>query len=327
MSRGINRAAIFLEDRDRDHFLDLLEKAAERFRIRIHAYVLMDNHFHLLVETPEGNLSASMQWLKQAYSIWHNLKHDRVGPLFQGRFKSVPVEDASWAYELSLYLHLNPLRLARFKLSRVERLTAAVVMEKEPTAKEATRLLRALRLFPWSSYHAYAGHVRKPAWLTTETILIRAGGRDAKQSYRKEVQRRLTSGVEGESMERLRDAIAVGSAAFSEKVRKVLRQSDREFAGRYQARKAATLPSVIKAVERHVGTPVVLGKRGGLGRDMALKLARDLCGLTLRELGAQMGGVDYASVHMAIRRLEQKMAKQSDLRKTMDRLKAGLLIV
>jgi chromosomal replication initiation ATPase DnaA len=128
-------------------------------------------------------------------------------------------------------------------------------------------------------------------------------------------------------MERLRDAIAVGSAAFSEKVRKVLRQSDREFAGRYQARKAATLPSVIKAVERHVGTPVVLGKRGGLGRDMALKLARDLCGLTLRELGAQMGGVDYASVHMAIRRLEQKMAKQSDLRKTMDRLKAGLLIV
>ena len=106
------------------------------------AVVLMDNHFHLLVETPEGNLSASLQWLKQAYSIWHNLKHDRVGPLFQGRFKSVPVEDGGWAYELSLYLHLNPLRLARFKLGRVERQAGAVVPEKDPTRKEATRLLR-----------------------------------------------------------------------------------------------------------------------------------------------------------------------------------------
>lgn len=327
MSRGINRAPIFLENRDREHFLELLEKVVERFRIRIHAYVLMDNHFHLLVETPEGNLSSSLQWLKQAYSIWHNLKHDRVGPLFQGRFKSVPVEDASWVYELSLYIHLNPLRLARFKLSRVERQTAAVVPEKEPTPKEATRLLRALRLFPWSSYRAYAGYIRKPGWLATETILGRSGGRNPRQSYRKEVQRRLTSGVEAENMERLRDALAVGSAEFSEKVRKVLRQADREFSGRYQARRAASLPNVIKSVERHLGAPVVLGKRGGLGRDMTLTLARDLCGMTLRELGEQMGGIDYASVHMAIRRMEQRIAEKPEFFKAMDELKASLLNV
>ena len=145
MSRGINREPIFGDDRDRGHFLELLETAVERYRIRLHAYVLMDNHFHLLVETPEGNLSASLQWIKQAYSMWYNVKHNRVGPLFQGRFRSVPVEDGGWAYELSQYIHLNPLRLARFKLSRVERQAGAVQPEALPTREEATALRQELR--------------------------------------------------------------------------------------------------------------------------------------------------------------------------------------
>lgn len=324
MSRGINRGAIFQEDRDREHFIELLEKAAERFRIRIHGYVLMDNHFHLLVETPEGNLSASLQWLKQAYSIWHNLKHDRVGPLFQGRFKSVPVEDGGWAYELSLYLHLNPLRLARFKLGRVERQAGAVVPEKDPTRKEATRLLRELRVYPWSSYRAYAGYVRAPAWLYTAAVWERAGGRDARRAYRKEVQGRLIGGGEGDRLERLRDALVVGSEAFSEKFRGLVRQSGRETAGRGEAKGVVSLARVIRVVDQELGEGVATGPRGGLGRDMTLRVARDLCGLTLRSLGERMGGLDYAAVHMAIRRLEQKMERTAPLNEQMERIKAVL---
>jgi hypothetical protein len=176
----------------------------------------------------------------------------------------------------------------------------AIVPEKQLSAKEATPLLRALRLYPWGSYRAYAGYARIPEWLTTETIFERAGVRDHKKAYRKAVQERLTGGVESELMEQLRDATAVGSAEFSAQVRKAVRQSGREIAARYRTRGAVAFPLVIKAVERHIGESVVPGKRGGLGRDMAFKLARDLCGLTLRELGVQMGGVDYASVHMAI---------------------------
>ncbi len=325
MSRGINRSAIFLEDRDRVRFLELLGKAVERFRIRIHAYVLMNNHFHLLVETPEGNLSASLQWLKQAYSIWHNLKHDRLGPLFQGRFKSVPIEDGIWAYELSLYLHLNPLRLARFKLSRIERQAGAVVPEKDLTRKEATRLLRVLRVNPWSSYRAYAGYCGAPKWLSTTTLGERAGGRNTRGAYRKAVQRRLTGGVEGERMERLRDALAVGSETFSEKVRGVLRESGREMVGRGKVKGVVSLAHVMKAVEQRLGEPVVKGKRGGVGRDMSFLLARDLCGLTLRTLGEQMGGMDYASVHMAIRRLEQKMERNSILKRHVECIKREIV--
>jgi REP element-mobilizing transposase RayT len=97
-ARGNERKAIYRRDSDRFHFLELLSEATERFAIRIHAYVLMDNHFHLLVETPQANLSRAVQWLNVSYSIWFNRRHQRVGHLFQGRFKSLVIEDdAGWA--------------------------------------------------------------------------------------------------------------------------------------------------------------------------------------------------------------------------------------
>ena len=90
ISRGTERAPVFRDDGDRDHFLDRLAEAQRRFRLGIHAYVLMDNHFHLIVGTPEANLSRAIQWLKVSYSMWFNAKYRRVGPLFQGRFKGHP---------------------------------------------------------------------------------------------------------------------------------------------------------------------------------------------------------------------------------------------
>src|SRR5512146_3027696 len=168
MSRGLNRDRIFVDNRDREHFLELLDEAVKRYHVRLHAYVLMDNHFHLLIETPKGNLATCMQWSKQSYSMWHNIRHDRVGPLFQGRYRSVPVEDASWIYELSLYIHLNPLRLAKFKLSRIEREGASREVWKPLGRKEATRRLRELRSYRWGSYRGYAGYESTPSWLSTQ---------------------------------------------------------------------------------------------------------------------------------------------------------------
>ena len=92
VTRGIDRNAIFRADGDRIHFIDLMAEAHQRFRLRFMAYVLMDNHVHLVVQTPDANLSRAMQWLKVSYSMWFNAKYHRVGPLFQGRFKSVLVD-------------------------------------------------------------------------------------------------------------------------------------------------------------------------------------------------------------------------------------------
>lgn len=88
ISRGTERRVIYEENPEYAHFLDLLGEMCGRFRLRIHAYVLMPNHYHLLIETPEANLSPAMQWLKTSYGMWYNRRHGRVGPLFQGRFKA-----------------------------------------------------------------------------------------------------------------------------------------------------------------------------------------------------------------------------------------------
>ena len=76
----------------------------------------MGNHYHLILQTPDANLSQGMQWFQLSYSSWFNAGHRRVGPLFQGRFKSIPIENEAWAHELSFYVHLNPLRVARLSL-------------------------------------------------------------------------------------------------------------------------------------------------------------------------------------------------------------------
>ena len=95
-ARGNERRSIYRHQKDYRHFCELLGEAVERFRWRLHAYVLMPNHYHLLVQTSEPNLSASMQWLSVSYSVWFNLKHRRSGHLFQGRFKAIVVDPVDW---------------------------------------------------------------------------------------------------------------------------------------------------------------------------------------------------------------------------------------
>jgi putative transposase len=325
MSRGIDRQPIFVDDRDREHFLELLEKAVERYRIKIHVFVLMSNHFHLLLQTPEGNLGAGMQWIKQSYSMWYNVRHDRVGPLFQGRYRSIPVEDAGWIYELSQYVHLNPLRLARFKLSRLDRQREAMEPYKPLGKAEATRRLRELRSYRWSSYRAYAGYVAVPPWLSSESILERAGCKDRRRSYRKAVMARLTAGEEADVLERLRGALAIGSELFREQVKEQLRKADREISGHRAARGKVALEKVIEAVEIAIGEPVRKEKRGGTGRDLVLKIARDVSGLTLKELGEKMGGLDYVTVHLAVRRMQLQMEKSSSLKSLVAKIKHQIL--
>jgi len=109
--RGTQRREIFLDDRDRAHFLELPGEVHERYRFRIHAFALMRTHYHAIVQTPDANLSAGMQWLHLSHAAWFNARHAAAGPFWQGRFRSVPVEDGAWAYALSLYVHLNPLNI------------------------------------------------------------------------------------------------------------------------------------------------------------------------------------------------------------------------
>src|SRR2546428_1322216 len=164
-ARGNERKAIYRDEPDRRHFCELLAEMTGRFRLRLHAFVLMDNHYHLLLELRQANLSRALQWLNVSYSVWFNRRHRRSGHLFQGRFKSVVVSREEWALGLSRYIHLNPVRIGRLGLGKSERQRSRAGLAPAPNAATVRERMTVLRSYRWSSYGAYLGIAARPAWL------------------------------------------------------------------------------------------------------------------------------------------------------------------
>ena len=109
-ARGNSRRSIYLDDRDRLQFLEYMGRVTNRFGFIYHSYCLMGNHYHLLLETPEANLSIGMHWLDSSYANYFNWRHEHVGHVFQGRFRSIVVQRETYLLELSRYIVLNPVR-------------------------------------------------------------------------------------------------------------------------------------------------------------------------------------------------------------------------
>ncbi len=143
-SRGDGQEKIYFNDNDREVFLSILCDVYNKFNWQFHAYCLMSNHYHLLVETPRANLSKGMQYLNGVYTQRFNRKHNRVGHVFQGRFKSILVEKENYLLELSRYIVLNPVR---------------------------AHMVLSVSDWPWSSYLATTGQILAPTWLNIDWIL------------------------------------------------------------------------------------------------------------------------------------------------------------
>lgn len=151
-ARGDRREAIFDDDQDRRQFLATLEQVVDRFNWVCHAWCLMDNHYHLLIQTPDGNLSRGMRQLNGVYTQASNRRHRRVGHLFQGRFKAILVDSDAYLLELARYVVLNPVRAG---------------MVKAPAD------------WPWSSYRASVGLDPSAPWLAVDGLLAMFGKRRA----------------------------------------------------------------------------------------------------------------------------------------------------
>ncbi len=194
-SRGNARADIFDVDSDREIFLKILGQVVRRFNWLCHAYCLMDNHYHLLIETPEVNLSAGMRQLNGVYTQAFNRAHGRDGHVFKGRFKAVLVEKENHLLELCRYVVLNPVR-------------AAMVERPEQ--------------YPWSSYLPALGKAASPAFLTTEWILgnFSASLAEARRRYRQFVQEGLDAAES--PWEKLSGQILLGSEAFVQQAKELL---------------------------------------------------------------------------------------------------------
>jgi putative transposase len=213
MARGNQGQPVFADDLDRNLWLQTLGETCEKTGWQIHAYVLMTNHYHLLLETPEGNLVAGMKWLQSTYTQRYNSRHQVCGHLFQGRYKALVVDGVEGNYfgVVSTYIHLNP---ARAKLIRV--------------GKE--RLSR----YGWSSYPWYLKRRQeRPAWLVTQRVLgdlglwaKDAGGYEAYLEGRvlelgmKEGRRELD-----EEWQRIRRGWYLGGEGFRGRLLKVLKRT------------------------------------------------------------------------------------------------------
>ncbi|MBN2302205.1 MAG: transposase [Lentisphaerae bacterium] len=313
-ARGIERRAIFHEERYYTHFLELLEELTGRFSIGVHAYVMMDNHYHLLLQSPRANVSAAMQWLNVSYSAWFNAKRNRVGHVFQGRFNSRLIDgNGSWVLQASVYVHLNPVRVSALGLNK-QRNQAERKGLKEPAREEIRQRLDTLNRYPWSSYRAYAGYSGKPKWLQTEAILARSGG---KARYRKYVQLHVTRGEDPEQYERLKDKLIIGGTTFVEKMKKRIGRVTKEQPERKLLDRRVPLDEVVRIVEKEKGEKwdAFRDRHGDWGMGLVLYLARKCSGCTLREIGDWLGGVDYKTVSKTVERFGGRLQDDKKLAK------------
>ena len=194
-ARGNERKSIFLSRADYEKFLTNLKDAALRFSVVVHCFVLMGNHYHLLVETPKANLSAFMHALQSGYTTYFNKKRSRSGHLFQGRFKSILVDKDSYLLELSRYIHLNPVR-------------AHLVDRPEG--------------YPYSSYRAYIDPGEK-TFVSRELILGMATG---PENYRRYVESALTEELPNPS-KNIYGGMILGSKGFIKETIGRLKDADR----------------------------------------------------------------------------------------------------
>lgn len=164
-SRGNAQSDIYLSDADRELFLEVLAHVIDRFGWICHAYCLMSNHYHLMMETPKGNLSRGMRQLNGVYTQRFNREHGRVGHVFQGRYKSIVVDKDAYLLELSRYIVRNPV---------------------------AAHMVEEAGQWPWSSFGATAGIVKTPSFLTVEWLLSQFGGdlKKARAAYKDFVNKR-----------------------------------------------------------------------------------------------------------------------------------------
>lgn len=252
MSRGNGYQNIFKDDKDRHKFLNWIQDAAEVHNLILHAYCLMDNHYHLLLETPDANLSRAMRDINGNYTQWFNAKHKTVGHLLQGRYKAFVIEKETYLLKVARYIVLNPVR---------------------------AKLISHPGQYKWSSFNATSRFKKPPKYLHTDWILQCFG------QQRKEAQRKYSEFVKdgydaNNPHEEIKDNLLLGSPQFIHWIWETQTNGAEELKEHLREQRIVGRPTLddifgnIKTKEE---------------RDLAIKLARFRCGYLNTEIANHLG--------------------------------------
>lgn len=298
-SRGNEKDNIFLDDSDRLKFLGILKDYHERFGILIHSYVLMDNHYHLIIETPAGNLLKVMHGINSGYTGYFNRKYNRVGHLFQGRYKGILVDKDVYLLQLSKYVHLNPVR-------------AKIIQKPE--------------LYKWSSYQEYVWKNKEAKWVEYSWILSKFGRNkeEARKKYKEFVNEGTGTGVEN-SLKNLYKKTVLGGDEFIEKIKESLKGKpiSSEIVERKRLIEYPKPDEIIRAVAKVFsikrGDVKGNGSRDNTARKVAIYLIKRYAGLSNQATG-ELFGIHYSAVSKVSGRLKAKMKDDKRLFKLIERL-------
>lgn len=290
-ARGNERKPIFQKEDDLKKFVSILKEAKEKGPIIIYGYVLMPNHYHLLIETPEGNLSKVMHDLQTRYTIYFNRRYKRVGHLFQGRYKALIVDKEAYLLELSRYIHLNPVR-------------AKIVQRPED--------------YRWSSYKDYTGE--KGEITDTAFILNRFSeeGKEAKEGYQRFVEE--GKGISQTDLKKnIYGQLIIGTKEFTERIKGKIEELkvSPEVPEREKIRKRKSMDKILEEVSQHYQIPreelLIRKGRWNEARKIGIYLVRKHTNIELKLLAELFGGVHYSAISQIVRGIERRRLRDKEL--------------
>ena len=286
MNRGRRGENIFISKEDYWSFVDLLKELSEVFNVNIAAYCLMPNHYHLLVQTPDANLSRSMRQLNGIYTQRYNRRHGCDGQLFRGRYKSILVESDSYALELVRYIHRNPLD---------------------------SGLVDNLQKYPWSTHKIYLSDAKKWKWVYTDYILklFSKTKPESVKLYKQFVSKETPEGINRIFARRNQPSI-LGDKSFIEKIKEKYfhpKYFDEIPESRSLAPDTDKIKSVVCDFYNIEDADLYLTRRGHFNepRNVAVYLMRHLRNDTLNQVGEQFGIKKYSTVSSIIERVKSEM--------------------
>ncbi len=296
MNRGRGRQKIFHDDDYVMAFLTALAEAHERFGLQIHAYCLMENHYHLLVKTPEGNLQRAMRHVGGVYTQRYNRLKHTDGPLFKGRYKAILVDSDAYLLQLSKYIHRNPLEAG---------------------------LVRRLTDYPWSSYPCYIGEITPAPWLYRQEIYAQLQGRrQLAKKYQSFVNNRQQDETIEAFYQRKRWEPILGDETF---IRGVRNKWDNQSGEITYVEKRGLRPSIADVVKvvcdcYQLTEKQIYTVRRGRGaenrpRKLAMYLAQQIGGYRLGDIADTFGLKHYGGASNAIYMIKQAMREDSKFKR------------